>query len=88
MVIKTRTAIGRSRSGAVAAGFAAAVTLVASSVPWLAASATQNSDSSHKVVVCHWVPAQGGTYRRIVIDESGLNGHSGHVNDIIGSSWH
>ena len=84
VVIRTRTAIGRSRSAAVAAGTAAAVTLIASSVPWLAASATPSGDDGHKVVVCHWVPAQNGSYRRIVIDESGLNGHSGHTNDIIG----
>jgi hypothetical protein len=41
------------------------------------------------VVVCHWVPAHGGTYITIVVDDDGANGnknlqaHAGHENDII-----
>jgi hypothetical protein len=41
------------------------------------------------VVVCHWVPAHGGSFVTIVVDDDAANGnanlqaHAGHVNDII-----
>jgi len=44
------------------------------------------------VPVCHWVPAHGGTYIHIVVDDDGasgnanLQGHAGHGDDIIGST--
>ena len=44
------------------------------------------------VVVCHWVPAHGGSYVTIVVDDDGANAnrsvqaHQGHANDVIGSS--
>jgi hypothetical protein len=41
------------------------------------------------IVVCHWVPAHGGSYVEIVVDDDGADGnksvqaHSGHENDLI-----
>jgi hypothetical protein len=41
------------------------------------------------VVVCHWVPAHGGSFVVITVDDDGADGnknleaHAGHVNDII-----
>jgi hypothetical protein len=41
------------------------------------------------VVVCHWVPAHGGSYVVITVDDDGADGnknlqaHEGHANDII-----
>ncbi|MCH8920848.1 MAG: hypothetical protein IIA23_09140 [Chloroflexi bacterium] len=41
------------------------------------------------VVVCHWVPAHGGSFVIITVDDDGANGnnalqaHLGHPNDII-----
>jgi len=43
------------------------------------------------VHVCHWVPAHGGTFIHIVVDDDGADGnkalmaHLGHPNDQIGS---
>jgi LPXTG-motif cell wall-anchored protein len=39
---------------------------------------------NHRVVVCHWVPAHEGSFLRIEIDQNGLNGHDGHVHDVVG----
>ena len=39
------------------------------------------------VIVCHWVPAHGGSYVVIVVDDDGATGnknleaHKGHPND-------
>jgi hypothetical protein len=41
------------------------------------------------VVVCHWVPAHGGSFVVITVDDDGAKGnknleaHAGHENDII-----
>jgi hypothetical protein len=41
------------------------------------------------VVVCHWVPAHGGSFVVITVDDDGADGnknleaHAGHENDVI-----
>ncbi len=41
------------------------------------------------VTICHWVPAHGGSFIVITVDDDGANGnknlqaHMGHPNDII-----
>jgi ABC-type glycerol-3-phosphate transport system substrate-binding protein len=41
------------------------------------------------ITICHWVPAHGGSFIVITVDDDGANGnnnlqaHMGHVNDII-----
>lgn len=41
------------------------------------------------VTVCHWVPAHGGSFVRIVVDDDAADGnrneqaHAGHENDVI-----
>ena len=41
------------------------------------------------VRVCHWVPAHGGSYVEIVVDDdakygnANLQGHAGHQNDLV-----
>src|SRR5438552_10272748 len=47
-----------------------------------------NDNANHGVghtpiTICHWVPAHGGSYVTITIDDDGLHGHGGHDNDII-----
>ena len=83
MVVR-RTAVSRSRSAAFAAGTAAVVTIMAASVPWLAASATQTGGGDHNVVVCHW-SSDSGSYERSVVDQAGLDRHRGHAGDRHGS---
>lgn len=38
------------------------------------------------VTICHWVPAHGGSFVIITIDDDGLNGHGDHENDVIPAS--
>jgi len=38
------------------------------------------------VTICHWVPAHGGSFVVITIDDDGLNGHGDHENDVIPAS--
>lgn len=40
-------------------------------------------DGHHPVKVCHWVPADGGSFVEITVDDNGLNGHEKHENDMI-----
>jgi hypothetical protein len=42
-----------------------------------------NGNGHTPITICHWVPAHGGSYITITIDENGLHGHGGHENDII-----
>jgi hypothetical protein len=59
------------------------------SVGGTAALAAGKSEGHTPVVVCHWVPAHGGSYVRIVVDDDGADGnknlraHASHENDII-----
>jgi len=48
-------------------------------------SANANGGVGHTpVTICHWVPAHGGSYVTITIDDDGLHGHGvQHENDII-----
>jgi hypothetical protein len=53
------------------------------------ASGGDNGDSGNNgnghtpITICHWVPAHGGSFVVITIDEEGLHGHGDHENDII-----
>jgi LPXTG-motif cell wall-anchored protein len=40
--------------------------------------------TTHRVIVCHWVPAHEGSVVRLEIDEDGLAGHAGHQQDLVG----
>jgi hypothetical protein len=48
-----------------------------------------NGEGHTPVTLCHWVPAHGGSYITITVDDDGssgnanLQGHAGHANDII-----
>ncbi len=55
-----------------------------------AAAAAPKGDTGHTpVTLCHWVPAHGGSYIVITVDDDGssgnknLRGHAHHENDII-----
>ena len=54
-----------------------------------AASVGLSADQHIATVVCHWVPAKGGTVVEIVVDDDGADGnpaleaHFGHENDVI-----
>lgn len=54
-----------------------------------AAGTALTADQHIATVVCHWVPAKGGTVIEIVVDDDGADGnpalqaHYGHENDII-----
>lgn len=55
-----------------------------------AATAGAASDNAHTpVTLCHWVPAKGGSYVVITVDDDAATGndngqgHMGHANDII-----
>src|SRR5205814_7056114 len=53
------------------------------------AGATDNTNANGGVghtpiTICHWVPAHGGSFITITIDDDGLHGHGRqHENDII-----
>jgi hypothetical protein len=56
----------------------------------VAATASAASDNSHTpVTLCHWVPAHGGSYVIITVDDDASTGnkngegHMGHDDDII-----
>lgn len=56
----------------------------------VAATASAASDNSHTpVTLCHWVPAHGGSYVIITVDDDASTGnkngkgHMGHGDDII-----
>jgi hypothetical protein len=58
-----------------------------------AAAASAGTGGGHTpIVVCHWVPAHGGSYIVITVDDDGasgnknLQGHMGHPNDIMGNA--
>ena len=55
----------------------AALTFAATSI------AQANGGGHSPITICHWVPAHGGSFVVITIDENGLHGHGGHDNDII-----
>jgi hypothetical protein len=48
-----------------------------------------NGEGHTPVTLCHWVPAHGGSYIVITVDDDGANGnknlkaHEGHDHDII-----
>jgi len=55
-----------------------------------AAQADPGQGEGHTpVVVCHWVPAHGGSFVVITVDDDGADGnknlqaHAGHENDVI-----
>ena len=51
----------------------------------VATAADGRGQTDHKVVVCHFVPAHGGTYIRTVVDVNGIHGHGKHDKDVIGA---
>lgn len=68
----------------VVVALAAAATLGVSS----ARAETGQGEGHTPTIVCHWVPAFGGSYVTIVVDDDGADGnknleaHAGHENDI------
>jgi LPXTG-motif cell wall-anchored protein len=72
--LATTTAATLSLTAAVSFGIA----------PLLAPASAGSHERSHRVVVCHWVPAHGGSYVGIEVDEDGLNGHDRHDKDVVG----
>jgi hypothetical protein len=56
----------------------------------LGAGGAVSANAAHTpVTLCHWVPAHGGSYVVITVDDSGATanpagaGHMGHADDII-----
>jgi hypothetical protein len=53
------------------------------------AAMASNGEGHTPVTLCHWVPAHGGSFIVITVDDDGANGnsnlmaHEGHENDII-----
>jgi hypothetical protein len=51
--------------------------------------AAKNGEGHTPVTLCHWVPAHGGSFIVITVDDDGssgnknLRGHAHHENDII-----
>ena len=58
----------------------------------VSAAAPGNGGGHTPVVVCHWVPAHGGSYIVITVDDDGASGnknlqaHMGHDHDIMGNA--
>jgi hypothetical protein len=56
---------------------------------WVPAQASSKGNEHTPVTLCHWVPAHGGSYVTITVDDDGargnknLKGHSFHGKDII-----
>src|SRR4051812_4647470 len=72
--------------GAAATG--AGIALVVASIT-NATGGDKPSQAHTPVTLCHWVPAHGGSYLTITVDDDGssgnvnLQGHEGHDKDII-----
>lgn len=68
---------------------AAALVLTASAVVGATPALAGPGEGHTPTVVCHWVPAHGGSYIEIVVDDDAANGnrnlraHAHHENDII-----
>ena len=68
---------------------AAAVTLGLSAAASATAAGHGNGEGHTPVTICHWVPAHGGSFIVITVDDDGASGnknlqaHMGHENDII-----
>ena len=83
----TRTATPTSTGTPVATN---TPTMTPTSVPTATNTAVPTATNTppgggHKpVTICHWVPAHGGSYIVITVDDDGaFEGHAGHPNDII-----
>lgn len=54
-----------------------------------AAPGNGNGEGHTPVTLCHWVPAHGGSYVLITVDDDGssgnanLQGHAAHENDVL-----
>ncbi|MEX0750027.1 MAG: hypothetical protein WD359_04385 [Dehalococcoidia bacterium] len=71
---------------ALAAGLA--VVALISAIGAVQASGGGGRGEGHTpVTICHWVPAHGGSFVVITVDDDGLNGHGEqHENDVIPAS--
>lgn len=63
-----------------------AASVVLGAVLGFAGTVSAEGEGHTPTVVCHWVPAHGGTFVKIVVDDDAASdgrGHDGHDEDTI-----
>lgn len=82
----TRTTTSNARK-VLAATLGGAVLLFGAVIPSVADAANDRDNGHTPVAICHWVPAHGGSFVYLTVDDDGTEGnknlqaHAGHEND-------